>query len=71
MKEISEIDNEKVYDDGFEPNITKPFDPSKIKLDISTVNLLSLINELENDEINLTPDFQRATDVWDSKERVD
>lgn len=69
MKEISEIDNEKVYDDGFEPNITKPFDPSKIKLDISTINLLSLINELENDEINLTPDFQRATDVWDSKEK--
>ncbi len=69
MKEISEIDNEKVYDDGFEPNITKPFDPSKIKLDISTVNLLSLINELENDEINLTPDFQRATDVWDSTKK--
>ena len=69
MKEISEIENEKVYDDGFEPNKTKPFDPSKIKLDISTVNLLSLINELENDEINLSPDFQRATDVWDAKEK--
>lgn len=69
MKENSEIENEKVYDDGFEPNITKPFDPSKIKLDISTVNLLSLINELENDEINLSPDFQRATDVWDAKEK--
>ena len=69
MKKISEVENEKVYEDGFEPNITKPFDPSKIKLDISTVNLLSLINELENDEINLSPDFQRATDVWDTKEK--
>ena len=69
MKENSEIENEKAYDFGSEPNITKPFDPSKIKLDISTVNLLSLINELENDEINLTPDFQRATDVWDSTKK--
>lgn len=68
MKEISEIEEENVYD-GAEPRITKPFDPSKIKLDIATVNLLALINELENDEINLSPDFQRATDVWDSKEK--
>lgn len=68
MKEISEIEEENVYD-GVEPRITKPFDPSKIKLDIATVNLLALINELENDEINLSPDFQRATDVWDSKEK--
>ncbi len=68
MKEILEIEEENVYD-GTEPRITKPFDPSKIKLDIATVNLLALINELENDEINLSPDFQRATDVWDSKEK--
>ncbi len=68
MKEFSEIEEENVYD-GAEPRITKPFDPSKIKLDIATVNLLALINELENDEINLSPDFQRATDVWDSKEK--
>lgn len=63
-----EVDNERLYD-GNEPHITKPFDPSKIKLDIATVNLLSLINELENDEINLSPDFQRATDVWSRKEK--
>lgn len=68
MKENSDIEEENVYD-GAEPRITKPFDPSKIKLDIATVNLLALINELENDEINLSPDFQRATDVWDSKEK--
>ncbi|MCM1451802.1 MAG: DUF262 domain-containing protein [Clostridium sp.] len=66
---MSEIDDEVIYEDGFEPSITKPFDPSKIKLDISTVNLLSLINELENEEINLSPDFQRATDVWDSTKK--
>lgn len=45
--------------------ITKPFNPNEIDVDISTVNLGSLIEQLENDEIELQPDFQRAADVWD------
>lgn len=44
--------------------ITKPFNPNEIDVDISTVNLGSLIEQLENDEIDLEPDFQRAVDVW-------
>lgn len=67
-KNASPVAKEDVYGGG-EPHITKPFDPSKIKLDIATVNLLSLINELENNEINLSPDFQRATDVWDTTKK--
>ena len=43
--------------------ITKPFNPNEIDVDISTVNLGSLIEQLENDEIDLQPDFQRAADV--------
>ena len=46
--------------------ITKPFNPNEIDVDISTVNLGSLIEQLENDEIDLQPDFQRVTDVWDN-----
>ena len=46
--------------------ITKPFNPNEIDVDISTVNLGSLIDQLENDEIDLQPDFQRVTDVWDN-----
>lgn len=46
--------------------ITKPFNPNEIDVDISTVNLGSLIEQLENDEIDLQPDFQRAADVWDN-----
>lgn len=45
---------------------TKPFNPNEIDVDISTVNLGSLIEQLENDEIDLQPDFQRAADVWDN-----
>lgn len=59
-----DVEEERLYT-GEESNITKPFDPSKIELKIETVNLLSLIDELENEEINLSPDFQRAADVWD------
>lgn len=33
--------------------ITKPFNPNEIDVDISTVNLGSLIEQLENDEIDL------------------
>ena len=46
--------------------ITKPFNPNEIDVDISTVNLGSLIEQLENDEIDLQPAFQRAADVWDN-----
>lgn len=46
--------------------ITKPFNPNEIDVDISTVNLGSLIEQLENDEIDLQPDFQRAADVWNN-----
>lgn len=46
--------------------ITKLFNPNEIDVDISTVNLGSLIEQLENDEIDLQPDFQRAADVWDN-----
>lgn len=61
-----EVEEENV-DGGVSPaSITKPFNPNDIDVDISTVNLGSLIEQLENDEIDLQPDFQRATDVWDN-----
>lgn len=50
--------------------ITKPFNPNEIDVDISTVNLGSLIEQLENDEIDLQPDFQRAADVWDNVKKA-
>ena len=46
----------------------KPYDPNKIKINHQNVNLLSLIENLEHDEIDLNPDFQREGDLWsDSK----
>lgn len=60
------IDKEDLYGGKSAEAITKPFNSNEIDVDISTVNLGSLIDQLENDEIDLQPDFQRVTDVWDN-----
>lgn len=71
MEDIQIQDNQKVEVENLNggkstEEITKPFNPNEIDVDISTVNLGSLIDQLENDEIDLQPDFQRVTDVWDN-----
>lgn len=70
MTDIDKQNEITVEEENLEGNnpsavITKPFNPNEIDVDISTVNLGSLIEQLENDEIELQPDFQRAADVWD------
>lgn len=62
----SDVEKEDIIGKANENIITKPFDPNAIDVDIATVNLGSLIEQLENDEIDLQPDFQRASDVWDT-----
>lgn len=59
-----EIEQEDLYGAGSEATITKPFDPNSIDVDMATVNLGLLIDQLVNDEIDLQPDFQRASDIW-------
>lgn len=71
IQEESDVDKEDLYGGRSNEVITKPFNPNEIDVDISTVNLGSLIDQLENDEIDLQPDFQRATDVWDNVKRAD
>lgn len=71
MEDIQIQDNQEVEVENLNggkstEEITKPFNPNEIDVDISTVNLGSLIDQLENDEIDLQPDFQRVTDVWDN-----
>ncbi|MCQ2201634.1 MAG: DUF262 domain-containing protein [Bacteroidales bacterium] len=45
-------------------NLKGPFDPNNIDVDISTVNLGSMLEQLEYGEIDLQPEFQRASGVW-------
>jgi len=46
------------------PQITHPFDPQVIKIIHESVNLGSLIENLENNEIDLSPAFQRKSGLW-------
>nr|WP_306448951.1 DUF262 domain-containing protein [Odoribacter splanchnicus] len=62
---FSELDVEEEDLKGEEEVIMEPFDPTQIDVDIANVNLGSLIDQLINDEIDLQPDFQRASDIWD------
>ena len=59
-----EIEQENLYGAGSEATITIPFDPNSIDVDMATVNLGLLIDQLVNEEIDLQPDFQRASDIW-------
>lgn len=66
IQDESEVEVEDLNGGKSSGIITKSFNPNEIDVDISTVNLGSLIEQLENDEIDLQPDFQRAADVWDN-----
>ena len=68
---LNDVDVEIEDVNGVDNNneITNPFNPNEIDVDIATVNLGSLIEQLENEEIDLKPDFQRAADVWDATKK--
>lgn len=42
----------------------RPFDPSKIDIDMKTMELSSIIERLEYNEINMNTDFQRKSGLW-------
>ena len=55
-KEIIEIESE----DNNNEDVIGPFDPNDIDVDISVVNLGFLLEQLEYNEIDLQPEFQRT-----------
>lgn len=44
--------------------ITTPFDTSKIRVETKNTQMDSLIKRIKNQEINLSPDFQRQGGIW-------
>lgn len=58
---------EKETDRG--PEIEVPFDPTKIDIIAKPMTISSLQDRLENDELDLTPEFQRQANVWDAKRK--
>lgn len=51
-------------DDASDVSVIKPYDPSKIDISPKNLALINLLNRIENDEIDLMPDFQRRAGLW-------
>lgn len=52
-----------------ERDIEVPFDPSKIDIQVKPISISNLQSRLKNDELDLTPEFQRQANVWDLKRK--
>jgi hypothetical protein len=50
-----------------EDSINQPFDPEKIRVDTRPYTIDILLNRIKYGELNLSPDFQRADNIWNSK----
>lgn len=59
------IEKEKLKEEK-SADITKPFSTKDIKITNAVISLSSLIARLEYGEIDLSPDFQRNSDLWRS-----
>ena len=46
-------------------NIKDPFDPTTIKIDTKNITVDLIIRRIERKEIDLNPDFQRNSGIWD------
>ena len=63
-------------EDGLEPDderdseIEVPFDPTKIDIIAKPMTISSVEDRLDNYELDLTPDFQRQANVWDTKRKA-
>ena len=49
---------------GFPDRITKPFDPNLISISTQTLTVDLILTRISNNEINLSPDFQRHDGIW-------
>jgi len=49
--------------------ISKPYDPSRIKIDVLNVNLGDIIEMLKYEEIDLMPEFQREMSLWSRQQK--
>ena len=63
-----EIENEEIENEETEKNklITSPFNTKDIKITPKTTSLDNIIKRLENEEIDLNPDFKRNGGLWDN-----
>lgn len=69
-EETDFVEKEDLFDnDDDSPQIKDPYDPSKVDIVSQQLSIHSILDRLENGEIDLNPDFQRGTDLWKPREQ--
>ncbi len=53
----------------FDAPISKPFDPSSLKVEVKNTTVGQVADMLKNGMIDLQPDFQRHGDLWNKKKK--
>jgi len=51
-------------DTGGDESITKPFDPTLIRVESKQMTIDLLLTRIQEGELDLTPDFQRKSGIW-------
>lgn len=68
--EIIDDDSEiELENEDFSVPRIRPFDPSKIDIDMKTMELSSIIKRLKYQEINMDTDFQRKSGLWSNVQK--
>lgn len=64
--DVEEMEDDEAAESG---NQIKPYDPSQIDISPKNQSLDLLLNRVENEEIDLMPDFQRKAGLWAPKQK--
>ncbi|MBW4521019.1 MAG: DUF262 domain-containing protein [Scytolyngbya sp. HA4215-MV1] len=67
LGDLSQNKNFEDNDTGIEieeEEIVEPFDPTKIKIDARQITIDLVLNRIRFGEIELSPDFQRESNIW-------
>lgn len=68
QQELDDMDfdpEEKEYEKNSFPTIKEPYNPDMVDIVPAPITIRSLLDRIENDEIDLNPDFQRKSGLWD------
>ena len=74
LEDVEQGDVEQENVEGPDPSgsslpIKEPFDPTKINIDTKNPVVDLIMKRIARDEIDLNPDFQRHSDIWDRKRK--
>ena len=64
-----EFDKDEKEYDSKGPEIKEPYDPDKVDIIPNTMTIRLLLDRIEHDEIDLNPDFQRKSGLWDETKK--